>query len=170
MRYLSILVLSAVLASTSSVGQSAEESADLVWLRITSERVAIASTESDAEQMRDEGTRGGGMVVGCRKFELAHHAKYLEVQCHDGVFITAAGVEGRAAIIRYDGEKKLVSLSGTDEAPVRLWFESAGQAATEMQAHQVTFPIDAAVKAANQVGTGYQAAPLIPATPKDPGR
>jgi len=97
---------------------------DDVTLRISSGTITIASDELKAQQFRDDGTRGAGMLVVCRRLHITGDAKTYMVVCDDITFVTAAGVEGTAKQAKFDSKSKRVILTGDKDSPVHLTMDA----------------------------------------------
>ena len=93
---------------------------DDVTLRISSDTITIAGDELKAQQFRDDGTRGGGMLVVCRRLRITRDANTYIVVCDDITFVTAAGVEGTAKQAKFDLKSKRVIFTGDKDSPVHF--------------------------------------------------
>jgi hypothetical protein len=138
-----------------------------VTLRISADAVAIAADELEAEAFRDVGTRGGGIIVSCKRMALTRDANTYVVECDEAVFITAAGVEGTAKQARFDLKSKRVLLTGDEESPVHLIMDAASDDdATHMYAVQIEFKLTPQKKPEQQSKFNKQSHTLEPSPPR----
>ena len=96
------------------------DATDEITVRIGSGSVEIAKDQPEAERFRDIGSRGGGIVVICKRIQLQRDATTYVVNCSDLKFITAAGLEGIAPEARFDLFNNRVLLTGGKDKPVQL--------------------------------------------------
>ncbi|HUG66483.1 MAG TPA: hypothetical protein VMM76_01950 [Pirellulaceae bacterium] len=93
---------------------------DGITVRIGSGSVEIAKDGPEAERFRALGTRGGGILLICKRMQLQRDPTSYVVNCCDVTFITAAGLEGIAAEARFDLLNNRVFLTGGKDRPVQL--------------------------------------------------
>ena len=130
---------STVLIVLSSLLQQSANNPERITVRITAERIEVATSETEAQRFRDEGTAGGGILVVCRRMHITLTPTGSTLKCDDCTFMTAAGVEGTAEHAAFDLERQRAVFTGTDDTPVRLIVDTSSDAdASRLTAARVT--------------------------------
>jgi hypothetical protein len=96
----------------------------LIWIAIHKDRMSFARTEAESQRLRDIAS-SNEILIGCREFKVegagGENSSRWSFVCSDAVFITAGGIQGRAAKLTYESAAKSLLLQNG----VKLSYESS---------------------------------------------